>query len=312
MTPTERAYPIQDRELLAVIQTLEHYEPELLGTKFFVVTDHQALLYWSSKRLLSTRQVRWADFLANFDITFQYRPGRDNVVADALSRKTVDTPTVKAKEKEERTFALLSQDTFEPNPPTSVEGSQPADEPSGVRAIEARPQGADLVDLIMSENRDQQLGHHRGKLIVPATTGDGKVHLRTALIREAHEPAIFAHGGQNKTLRLLQTGYYWKGMNQDVHRYVRNCAEYYRNKTKHNKTPGLLHLLPVPNRVWEQVAVDGKDMPKDEYGYDYVWVFVCKFSRLKATLPGRKTDTAETLAQRYYRFLYRLLGCPEA
>jgi hypothetical protein len=58
MTPTERAYPIQDCELLAVVQTLEHYEPELLDTKFFVVTDHQALLYWSTKRLLSTRQVR--------------------------------------------------------------------------------------------------------------------------------------------------------------------------------------------------------------------------------------------------------------
>ena len=52
MTPAERAYPIQDRELLAVVDTLKHYEPELLGTKFFVVTDHQALVYWSSKRLL--------------------------------------------------------------------------------------------------------------------------------------------------------------------------------------------------------------------------------------------------------------------
>ena len=70
MTPAERAYPIQDRELLAVVQTLQHYEPELLGTKFFVLTDHQALVYYSTKRLLSTRQVRWADFLSNFDITF--------------------------------------------------------------------------------------------------------------------------------------------------------------------------------------------------------------------------------------------------
>jgi hypothetical protein len=49
MTPAERAYPIQDRELLAVVQTLEHYCPELLGQKFVVVTDHQALLYFSCK-----------------------------------------------------------------------------------------------------------------------------------------------------------------------------------------------------------------------------------------------------------------------
>jgi hypothetical protein len=322
MTPTERAYPIQDRELLAVVQTLEHYEPELLGTKFFVVTDHQALLYWSSKRLLSTRQVRWADFLANFDITFQYRRGKDNVVADALSRKTVEAPTVKAREKEERTMTLI--------PPTAVESDEsedldPRDYQPGHRCSsggvncpkvnalsQEEPRGADLVDLIATENESQQAGSHNGKIVVPSTTGDGKTHLRTALIREAHEPTIFAHGGQNKTLRLLQRDYYWRGMNQDVRRYVKNCAECCRNKSKHDKTPGLLHPLPVPNRVWEQVVVDGKDMPEDDYGYNYVWVFVCKFSRIKATLPGKKTDTAEIIAQRYYRYLYRLLGCPEA
>ena len=51
--------------------------------------------------------MRWADFLSNFDITFTYRPGKENVVADALSRKTTDLPTVKAREQDERVMALL-------------------------------------------------------------------------------------------------------------------------------------------------------------------------------------------------------------
>ncbi|XP_044718771.1 reverse transcriptase (RNA-dependent DNA polymerase) domain-containing protein [Hirsutella rhossiliensis] len=85
MTPAERAYPIQDRELLAVVQSLEHFYPELLGQKFDVITDHEALVHFSTKRLLSVRQIRWSDFLAQFDIRFLYRPGRLNVVADALS-----------------------------------------------------------------------------------------------------------------------------------------------------------------------------------------------------------------------------------
>ena len=84
-----------------MVDTLKHHESEHLGTKFFVITDHQALVYWSSKRLLSTRQVRWADFLANFDITFQYRRGQENIAADALSRKTIDTPTVREREAED-------------------------------------------------------------------------------------------------------------------------------------------------------------------------------------------------------------------
>ncbi|XP_044724653.1 reverse transcriptase (RNA-dependent DNA polymerase) domain-containing protein [Hirsutella rhossiliensis] len=106
MTPAERAYPIQDRELLAVVQSLEHFYPELLGQKFDVITDHEALVHFST-RLLSVRQIRWSDFLAQFDIRFLYRPGRLNVVADALSRKTAELPTVKAREAEERTVTLI-------------------------------------------------------------------------------------------------------------------------------------------------------------------------------------------------------------
>src|ERR1700694_6151783 len=133
----------QDRELLAVIQTLEHYEPELLGTRFFVVTDHQALLYWSTKRLLSTRQVRWSDFLANFDITFQYRRGQDNIAADALSRKTANTPTVREREAEDRTFPLIPSDKLQPVATISIRSiSALSEDPD-----DDIPGGADLVDL---------------------------------------------------------------------------------------------------------------------------------------------------------------------
>ena len=306
MTPAERAYPIQDRELLAVVDTLKHYEPELLGTKFFVVTDHQALVYWSSKRLLSTRQVRWADFLANFDITFQYRRGQDNIAADALSRKTANTPTVREGKAEDRTFPLIPSDKIQPVATISIRSiSALSEDPD-----DDIPGGADLVDLIRKENTAQELGYRDGCLVVPETTADGKIFLQTALIREAHKPSIFAHPGQNKTIELLKREYWWSGRNRDIKTYVRNCRKCGHNKKRHDKTPGLLHPLPVPNHVWEQVVVDGKDMPKDEYGYDYVWAFVCKFSRLLATLPGKKNDTAEILAQRYYRALYRFLGVP--
>lgn len=306
MTPAERAYPIQDRELLAVVQTLEQFEPELLGTKFFVVTDHQALLYYSTKRILSTRQVRWADFLSNFDITFQYRRGQDNIAADALSRKTVDLPTVKARELEDRTMALI--------PPENIDETPLNDLDAQIAAVLAKPlvpNGADLVDLIILENEKQKLGKEGNRLVVPETTSDKTIFLRTALIREAHEPVIFAHGGQHKTMEFLRKEYFWEGMRNDVKAYIRNCQQCGRNKTRHDKTPGLLHPLPIPSRIWEHVLVDGKDMPKDRHGYDYVWAFICKFSRIIARLPGRKNDTAEILAQRYYRSLYRFLGIPD-
>jgi hypothetical protein len=40
-----------------VVDNLKHYKPELLGMKFFVIIDYQALVYWSSKCLLLVRQI---------------------------------------------------------------------------------------------------------------------------------------------------------------------------------------------------------------------------------------------------------------
>ncbi|KJZ68960.1 hypothetical protein HIM_08979 [Hirsutella minnesotensis 3608] len=341
MAPAERAYPIQDRELLAVVQSLEHFYPELLGQKFDVITDHEALVHFSTKRLLSVRQIRWSDFLAQFDIRFLYRPGRLNVVADALSRKTAELPTVKAREAEERTVTLIpperlgfATDSLDPTaagnlPPQNFSPEPKPTRPLVLRATSALqtpedqgiqqtpdqdrpeldpnsvPKGAELVSLIRQENLLQDLGTHGTRLIVPAQTSDKQTFLQTALIREAHEPQIFAHAGQNKVIKLLQRDFYWPRMKEDIRRYIRNCHDCRRNKTPRDKTPGLLHPLPVPTSVWEHVECDGKDMPKDRYGYDYVWTFVCKLSRIIATLPGKKNDTAEVLASRYFRYLYR-------
>ncbi|KAM4057396.1 reverse transcriptase (RNA-dependent DNA polymerase) [Hirsutella rhossiliensis] len=332
-------------ELLAVVQSLEHFYPELLGQKFDVITDHEALVHFSTKRLLSVRQIRWSDFLAQFDIRFLYRPGRLNVVADALSRKTAELPTVKAREAEERTVTLIpperlgfATDSLDPTaaghlPPQNFSPEPKPTRPLVLRATSAlqtpedqgiqqtpdqdrpeldrtRSRRAELVSLIRQENLLQDLGTHGTHLIVPAQTSDKQTFLQTALIREAHEPQIFAHAGQNKVIKLLQRDFYWPRMKEDIRRYIRNCHDCRRNKTPRDKTPGLLHPLPVPTSVWEHVECDGKDMPKDRYGYDYVWTFVCKLSRIIATLPGKKNDTAEVLASRYFRYLYRFFGMP--
>ncbi|CAJ2506472.1 Uu.00g006020.m01.CDS01 [Anthostomella pinea] len=186
----------------------------------------------------------------------------DNVAADALSRKTIKNPTVKARELQDRTFALIPPEKIEPIGPIQIQGI------NALTTTELR--GADLVDVIIAENEKQNLGQKEGLLVVPETTMDGKIFLCTALIREAHEPKAFAHAGQNKTLQLLKKEYYWQGRNSNIKRYIKNCRDCQRNKTRYDKTPRLLHPLPIPKRVWEHVVVDGKSMPKDDKGYDYV------------------------------------------
>ncbi|RYO82457.1 hypothetical protein DL764_009599 [Monosporascus ibericus] len=92
---------------------------------------------------------------------------------------------------------------------------------------------------------------------------------------------------------MLTREYTWPRLKQDVRQYIRNYYDYRRNKTPRDKTPGLLHPLPVPNDVWDYVVVDGKDMPKDRYGYDYVWTFIDKFNRIMATLLKFKVEQIE-------------------
>ena len=72
----------------------------MLGTKFRtkVYTDHQNISYFATTQELSSRQVRYAEFLAEYNIEIIYRKGSENSRADALSRRLdYDTEVLKAK-----------------------------------------------------------------------------------------------------------------------------------------------------------------------------------------------------------------------
>lgn len=92
--PAEANYPIHDKELLAVIRCLEEWDAELRSVpQFEIWTDHKNLEYFQKKRQLTERQVRWAETLARYNFVLKYRPGKDSVVPDALSRREQDMPS---------------------------------------------------------------------------------------------------------------------------------------------------------------------------------------------------------------------------
>ncbi|KZV44482.1 hypothetical protein F511_37664 [Dorcoceras hygrometricum] len=74
--------------MTAIIHCLRVWRHYLLGARFIVKTDNIATSYFQSQKKLSPKQARWQDFLAEFDYVLEYRPGKANVVADALSRKS--------------------------------------------------------------------------------------------------------------------------------------------------------------------------------------------------------------------------------
>ena len=94
-TAPECNYEIYDKELLAIVKALEEWRPELQGTEeaFEIVTDHKNLQTFMTTKQLNQRQVRWAEFLSQFNFVITYRPGAKATIPDALSRLPGVKPT---------------------------------------------------------------------------------------------------------------------------------------------------------------------------------------------------------------------------
>ena len=76
-----------ERELIGLVQAVRHWRPYLWGRSFRIRTDHYSLKFLLDQRLSTVPQHQWISKLFGYDFTVEYRPGRLNTVADALSRR---------------------------------------------------------------------------------------------------------------------------------------------------------------------------------------------------------------------------------
>ncbi|UYV64000.1 K02A2.6-like [Cordylochernes scorpioides] len=91
LNKTERRYAVIDKEALAVIFGVSKFAQYLLGRKFKILTDHKPLVgIFNPKKpipqVLSPRMLRWCLTLAAYTYSIEYKPGKVNCNADALSR----------------------------------------------------------------------------------------------------------------------------------------------------------------------------------------------------------------------------------
>lgn len=94
----QRNYSATELELLALVLSVQHFAPYLLGATFTVTTDHKALLQWRKLKTANGRLARWALILQPYDFTIEYRKGEENGNADALSRAFEDPHPVLQEE----------------------------------------------------------------------------------------------------------------------------------------------------------------------------------------------------------------------
>ena len=80
-------YSTYDKELYALIQTLETWQHYLWPKEFVIHFDHESLKHIKSQAKLNCRHAKWVEFFETFPYVIKHKKGKENVIADALSRR---------------------------------------------------------------------------------------------------------------------------------------------------------------------------------------------------------------------------------
>ncbi|CAN1260507.1 Transposon Ty3-I Gag-Pol polyprotein [Linum perenne] len=284
LNDTERRYTVQEKEMIAVVHCLRVWRHYLLGAHFVVKTDNVATSYFLTQKKLTPKQARWQDFLAEFEFAMEYKPGKANSVADALSRKSVlaaiSTPKVDTREK-------------------IREG------------LKHDPLAKTIIDHVKEGKtrkfwmREELLVTKEGRMYVPKWD-----NLRREIMKECHDSKWAGHPGIKRTQALIEEAFYWPRMHNDVELYVRTCLVCQQDKVEQKCPVGLLEPLPTPQRPWESVSMDFIiGLPRvEECGS--IMVVVDRFSKYGVFIPGPKDMTAEGAATLFFKHVVKYWGIP--
>jgi transposase InsO family protein len=319
MLPAECNYTIHDKELLAIVRAFEHWRAEFEALKdpLKVYSDHKALEYFMTKKDLSARQARWAELLSRYHFKIQYHTAAQNQKADALTRKEDDVQLQQVMKKGAREQVMLPTQTLSTEVQQELEATMaPIAEPLVLtdQVLQANRKSLSLQGLRELSTQDNEdtytlqdgLLLADGRLVVP-----DEDQLRLRIIREVHDQKATAHPGRKKTIKAIRDRYYWRGLIGDINKYIRNCHVCRRTHTPRDKTPGLLHPLPVPARPWQHISMDFKSFPKSKSSYDAILVVVDRLGKRPISVPCHKTATSKDLAAMFITHVWRHYGPPD-
>ena len=174
------------------------------------------------------RQRRWMEFLEDYDFTLHYHPGKANVVADALSRKSRGA-LANIASREWRMLETMRQFRLQYREQTQGTSWSLVATPSLLsRVIESKGQDGEIVsirDRVQSGIHDEGWTVHtdgslqyRGQVVIPQLTD-----LREEILREFHCSQFDVHPGGTNMYQDLRRQYYWSGMKRHVGDFVRRC-----------------------------------------------------------------------------------------
>lgn len=211
------------REMLAITHAVSKWRQYLLGRRFIIITNQQALKNLTNRVIQTPEQQKWMCILVGYDFEFVYRSGKHNLAADALSR----VPDISLMALSSQSFQLFDTLHLDNNENPELLSIQ-----QGLRDDPAAYPGYLYRGGLL---------FFKGRLVLPTD-----LSLRLHLLHEFHSSPVGGHSGIAHTFHCFSSNFYWKNMHYDVKVFIASCQICQQMKDHHHHPASLLQRLPIP------------------------------------------------------------------
>jgi hypothetical protein len=307
---SERSAHSYLKETRAMVRGLKHYKHYFWGISPIVVTDCRALAYWNTTKEIPQVAERYLSYVQTCMPRFIHRPGTLIPVTDALSRwslvkkreeggkdgSTYDWKLLEQAQLPEpdsaRIFSIMQMDLdMGPIRDAQLANSKltkiisylknelPTISEDERRELQTRSKGLELLNGLLVKSKSSE-----NESPLPYIPGG---ELRRRILQALHNDPIAGHLGIEKTLKQIQTRFYWSTLKEDVTTHVRTCRICASNKPKPTrKSP----LNPISiSGPWLDVHLDYMEMPSGKE-FTHLLVIVDRFTRMVELNATEKAD----------------------